>query len=378
MKKRLLLLLAVCFASIVAFAQGTSRVAYVSIFESVDDIEDDDELAAATWLLDTYGGDFLYVYDLPNTDLSQYGALWIHIDDEFFPEPAEDFYDDEVMDAIKSYYQGGGNLLLTIHAVGYLSELGRIDFGVDIKGAGSGGDNPDIWYVSPTHGTVPGMKAFDRSGDRLYAGLESAPIVRDNGVEYVQFPLISPGHKEDHNCFWSMSIPGNDIPNDQEAKLHAFQDGYSAEVLGTWAHVQDYFGAAIVRWLPTEEFKGKAITIGVAAYEWNQNSGENLYQSNIEKMTKNALDELTEGKSSVALLEESQIGIYFDGELLRLERTEGVASADMYAVNGQRINSYSAEQLHGGVSVNRLPNGVYILRVNDAHNRTMGVRKVVK
>ncbi len=43
---------------------------------------------------------------------------------------------------------------------------------------------------------------------------------------------------------------------------------------------------------PNAEFKGTAIAIGIGAFEWNQNNGENTYQGNIEKITFNALEYL--------------------------------------------------------------------------------------
>src|SRR5690606_37499197 len=72
-----------------------------------------------------------------------------------------------------------------------------------------------------------------------------------------------------------------------------FESVWLTNSLGTWGHVQDYFGSGITRWNAKDEFAGKAITFGLAAYEWNQNSGTNIYQSNIEQLTQNALDELS-------------------------------------------------------------------------------------
>ena len=45
---------------------------------------------------------------------------------------------------------------------------------------------------------------------------------------------------------------------------------------------------------PTTQYKGRCSAIGLAAYEWNQNSGVNVYQSNIELMTNNILTYLQE------------------------------------------------------------------------------------
>jgi hypothetical protein len=170
----------------------------------------------------------------------------------------------------------------------------------DILGTGTGGDNPDIWYVSPTYGTWDvAPQTFDKSTDPIYAGLTSEAKERSNGETYVIYPLIGEGWKEDHNVFWSMEIPTNIIPNDNPDHIAVFQTTYAMEALGTWTHVEDYFGAAIARWLPQGDFQGKAITIGVAAYEWKQNNGTNPYQANVERLTKNALDELAEVNTGI-------------------------------------------------------------------------------
>ena len=50
--------------------------------------------------------------------------------------------------------------------------------------------------------------------------------------------------------------------------------------------------AVIVEFTPTSAYRGRFIANGLAAYEWNQNSGANPYQHNIEQLTTNILDYL--------------------------------------------------------------------------------------
>jgi hypothetical protein len=70
-----------------------------------------------------------------------------------------------------------------------------------------------------------------------------------------------------------------------------FETENNATVLATWQQVTDYQYAGIVDFHETGSY-GECIAIGVAAYEWNQNSGTNPYQANIRRLTKNALDKL--------------------------------------------------------------------------------------
>ena len=52
----------------------------------------------------------------------------------------------------------------------------------------------------------------------------------------------------------------------------------------------------MVEFAPTTEYQGTCIALGLAAYEWNQNSNLNVYQDNIMLMTKNILHYLSAKK----------------------------------------------------------------------------------
>jgi hypothetical protein len=113
-----------------------------------------------------------------------------------------------------------------------------------------------------------------------------------------------------------MYMPANPIANDDANHLKAFESAYNMEALATWAHIVDYFGAAIARWKPQGDFQGAAITVGAAALEWHQNDATNPYQSNIEKVFKNALDELKSNSTGIEQIVEDNatvVGIrYFN------------------------------------------------------------------
>lgn len=298
--KKIILPLLISTLYLIATAQP-SKVAFVSTFESLTALQnngDDDEIAAANWLVNTYGGVFIPVSQIKNNtvNLSEYKALWIHFDrqsDEttINNEFVASFLDNTVKNAINTFYKAGGNLLLSTYATRYVTDLGRYDLPIELKGFGNGDNNNDIWYASPTWGTFSGTPAvFNKITDPIYNGLIGITYVnRENGSSYPIIPLIGAGWKEDHNYFWN---PQPDKANNDVWKYRDFENNWSANSLATWTHVQDYFGTAITRWLPRGDFQGKAITIGIGAYEWNQDSVTNPYQSNIKRLTKNALDEL--------------------------------------------------------------------------------------
>ena len=78
--------------------------------------------------------------------------------------------------------------------------------------------------------------------------------------------------------------------------VKVFEEENNATVLATWGHVTDYCCAGMVEFAPTTEYQGTCIALGLAAYEWNQNSNLNVYQDNIMLMTKNILHYLSAKK----------------------------------------------------------------------------------
>jgi hypothetical protein len=206
-----------------------------------------------------------------------------------------------VLSAVTDWYKAGGNLLLGTFGNIYLKELGRVNCAPSIIGTGVAAANPDIWYASPTYGTIVGSALIvDNSTDPIYAGLTSDPIVRDNGAGYVHYPLVDAGVKEDHNCFWTLSEDPEigDLGAGNSTFLTTFQEKWAMQALATWDHIQDYYGAAIARWNPQGAYQGTAITIGIAGWQWAQ--ANNPYITNVQQLTKNALDELKGGATGLS------------------------------------------------------------------------------
>ncbi len=356
-----------------------SKVAFVSTFATLNDLQnsgDDDEYAAANWLVNTYGGVFVPVSQIKDNtvDLSDYNALWIHFDrqsDEttINNEFAAAFLDADVKTAINNFYKAGGNLLLSIYATRYLVDLGRYDLAVELKGFGNGGDNPDVWYVSPTWGT-DAPEVFNRFTDPIYDDMTNVSYVtKKNGNIYPSVPLIGSGWKEDHNYFWN---PQPDKANNDKYKIIDFENVWLTNSLGTWGHVQDYFGSGITRWNAKNEFAGKAITFGLAAYEWNQNSGTNIYQSNIEQLTQNALDELSPLGGTTATFNSVDGGltIIIERDIIRFENIARNTTANIYSISGNLMHSISINESNRQINVNTLSKGLYLIETNDGTVKT--------
>jgi beta-fructofuranosidase len=250
----------------------------------VTDQQDDDELAAMNWFQSIYSnsnGDLISAFDIKNKliDLNQYSVLWIHIDKENISEPLPIILlDNEVLSSIINFYKKGGNLLLTTHATQYLYQIGRTKCKPNIFDKGSAKFNADVWSINPNIGLN-----YNHSNHSLFNNLTTI-----NEFDYPTIPLIGSGLKEDHNSMWNLNLYGYN-----GNLVDAFENDNDANVLATWGQVTDYSCVGIVEFLPNSEYFGNCICIGVGAYEWNQNDRSNVYQSNIERLTSNAISYLS-------------------------------------------------------------------------------------
>ena len=377
--KRVLLFGLVALVSATFSLNAQNKVAFVGIYDNMSDLQldDADMYDAAVWCVNTYGGEYLPVSQITPTKLAEYAALWIYYDNDYYAgAPSEIVDDPTILGYLTNYYKGGGNLLFCTYGNYLLGSVGRLPAALlNITGTGTGVANTDRWDIATSYGTWEAAPLFiDRSADPLYAGLSTVTVVRPNGREYTAIPLNDGGWKEDHNCFWDMSRSGLGYGNDNPAAVTSFESTYACELLGTWGHVADYCGAGVVRFLPQGAFQGKAIAIGLAAYEWHTNSGApNQYLDNIKILTANALNELKGGNTGMnTVIHNSNILIGINDGILKIGGGN-IASAQIYSVSGMLAGSYATQE----INVSNLPKGVYLVRWMDA-NGNMASGKFVK
>ena len=248
---------------------------------------DDDESASLEWFKNEIpNGDIITSDKISSVDLSLYDIIWVHIDREGsklgWNNLPSGLISDDVIASLKEYYINGGKLLLCNHAIQLLVPLGRIaeNRAPTIWGSGIGGENSDVWGINANIGLV-----YDHRSHLLFEGLSDF-----DGYGHSVFPLIGSGYKEDHNCMWDLNVYGYpELYPGAGNVVAAFEQENDAVVLGTWQHVTDFCCAGVVEFKPNVDCKGTCIAIGVAAYEWMQNAGNNVYQSNIEQLTSNAI-----------------------------------------------------------------------------------------
>lgn len=264
---------------------GKTKVAFLGISSTRAGITDDDEKAAADWFFRNYPtGTYLSFDEIAaGADLSQYRVLWwIRDSQQTIDLPAESLVPAAV-EAIRKFHADGGGLLLSTHAVSYLYKIGRMKakFATEFV-SGDGSDNGDTWNMNVYIG-----KKHDESSHPIYRGLEWKWL---DGKKVI--PLIGGGWKENHNCIYKDLCMYYNMNNEDESAYAKISGDSQIRILATWDGINDYFMMGNYETLPTSEFKGTAIAIGIGAFEWNQNSGVNPYQKNIERTAHNAIEYL--------------------------------------------------------------------------------------
>lgn len=266
-----------------------SKIALLLPCNSIDELTDDDEIAAAKWFQSTNFNRpsvILTPADIADgLDPDEYVSVWINIDrvgiGMGWRNLPQTLVNDAAVAVMRDYVAHGGNLFLTKHATQLVVPYGIVDekFAPGIFGDGEGGQGNDNWCTNAQIGYAMD-NVYDHRGHEIFAGLTTLP---DYGHE--TFALEGPGWREDHNCMWDFNAYG--LSNDPNV-LVSFEKATSSTVLATWAHVVDYAVGGIIDFNNTST-RGRCLAIGLSAYEFNQNTG-NPFQANTERLTLNCIN----------------------------------------------------------------------------------------
>ena len=271
------------------------KMAYLMTAATIAELPDDDERAAATWFVSQDNAELIQPSQIADLDIDLYPVLWIEIDRNGLPLGWEnlpsEISNETTINALKAYSANGGSLYLSNMATQLTVPLGIVpdNMAPTVYGNGDGGDGTDVWVINPylgwdfRNGSDQGF--YDRTEHAIYKGLT---LEDPNNYGYANLPLIGPGRREDHNCLWDCNIYGR---GNQKDVIANFEVTTGSLVLATWGHVRDHCVAGLVEFYSNANH-GRCIANGFAAYEWNQNSGTNPYQHNIEQLTSNILNYL--------------------------------------------------------------------------------------
>lgn len=222
--------------------------------------------------------------------------------DDLFDMPA-------VVDAatpyVSEWYKNGGSLLLWSRATPYITALGRLDKKLLLSndrniGTGHGNNNPDVWKMAVE--LHPGSRfKKDASSHPMFKGLDYETTDRTKLIA-----VEGPGWAEDHNCLY-FNIPSvlTDLGNQEESCYNTIVNEYGIIPLATWDSQIDWVSQLNI-WEAQQgntEFKGTIICMGNGGCEFSMRNADgsadvsaypsnNIYEDNILKMAKNALEYL--------------------------------------------------------------------------------------
>jgi len=252
---------------------------------------------AYKWALSSYGEKAKYIpfSKITDEDLAAAKVIWWHQDasPKAIPAIAKDA---SVLDKLTKFYKAGGNFFLTDQAADYLAYLGRITPDYPTFGGGNAvaTQRADNWGISFTNINFTDP---DNAKHPIFSGLSLTDGTFDGQTYQVAY-LVDPGMKKDNGAFFEFgkyqiltsAVPQPIAPN---ALRDKFQELTSSTVRASfeWDPAKGgvEFGI-IVEFNPTTDYKGKSLTIGNGAFEWDQQDGRtNKFRPNIEKISGNSL-----------------------------------------------------------------------------------------
>lgn len=272
-----------------------SESAFILLADTPAELPDDDERAAATWFASQEHTRFIKTTGIASLDPDIVSVIWIMVDRVDLPFGWQNLpgglADDSTIAALREYSANGGSIYLSNMATQLTLPLGFVPEGMEptLFGNGQGGSGTDVWCINPylgwdfRDGSDQGF--YDRTTHAIFKGLT---FEDPNNYGYQNLPLIGPGQREDHNCMWDCNIYGK---GNQPDVIKNFEVTTNSLVLATWGHVRDHCVAGLVDFNAAGDH-GRCVANGFAAYEWNQNSGANPYQHNVEQLTLNILQYL--------------------------------------------------------------------------------------
>lgn len=251
----------------------------------------------------------------------QVTTLWVNIDRWGFTLEAFDgLFTDSVATALGNFSRAGGNLYLTKQAARLVSKMLRTDWWPSDYCSNGYFDVNDDWQMCfdfCTGGNLdPQHEAFQY--------MENAQP--QDGLEYnTRFPLVSGDtiggktyRRSDNNCAFGdwMHYLGCAKDEQGECRLDEHQNPYPAyggcdplrrstfeehingKVLGGWGHTRGLDYAGMIEFYPTEEFTGRVIINGLAAYQWG---AQNTSEYNVKNLTRGCLEYLNKGAEPTAV-----------------------------------------------------------------------------
>lgn len=262
--------------SVSAISNSINKTAFLGTAATREQLSNPDEKAAADWFFKQYPeSDYLSFQQIASgLRLSNFKVIWWHYDaTQDLPLAA---LDNAVVNALKAYRQQGGALLLTSYASRYVEALGVVP-------AGKGPNN--------VFADAQGFIAGDNWGIS-YRGHENHPIFRnlrtyESGKAY----LLSAGaFRYNKTSWWFLPEWGGYGHGanwrQQTGGINLASEGWDDQLDGR---------VGLAEW--PQNGQGNVVVVNFGAYDWYteplRGGQPNSYLDNIQRITKNAIDYLT-------------------------------------------------------------------------------------
>jgi len=257
-------------------------VAFLGMAATRTGLTNPDEIAASDWLFGKYSGAvYVSIADIASgaANLNNIDVIWWHFDSAT-ALPA-DAMSPNVTSKIKTYLNGGGNILLTSFAAQYVDALGIVPAG---KGPNNVfGDFLPNGFVDT--GSDWGISFKGYENHPVFDGLQTYESGKANLLEKGTFRL-------NHTAWWFLPDWGGYV-NGAGWRNQTGGNNIASEA---WDNTLD--GRVAIAEFPGGTANKKCMVICTGAYDWynetvNGNPSQpNSFQDNIKKMTENSLNYL--------------------------------------------------------------------------------------
>ena len=418
MKKLLLLSF---FVSAMCLNAQTKK-AFLGAEADVASLVDDDAKAAAEWMQATYGADFKYIQfsNISASELSDVKVAMI-----YYLTPSEDLgfsatasnvstlLPSELQagtpqtNTLTAWVKSGGDMLIAGEATPFIFSLGRVpaDF-TQPRAAGNyvysefgcaGSTGCIDMNKPPEDHWGLGMRDNNNSGDRRSHPFFNGLTFEDNGDG--PYLALQNSATREVRLVWWQHFDGILNPSccGSDAAL-LFEQTFSATKFGTLRNITDAFGYGAVLWNRTDEtndpnfdsqiptdFQGSIMSIEntIVGYEWNSNSNDNAFQSNIETFTQNIigyLESLNNDTLGVEEFDAQTITIYpnpVENELYIAKGNADDLLVSVYDING-RLLLKNIVVNNNPIDVSNISNGLLFAEIKDKNGNTLKTLKVIK
>jgi hypothetical protein len=399
---------------------GQAGVYNEDLFETNQNLEfaPDGDRAAGIWFKEDFAvntptvttADYLSFEDVAGgANLSQYDAIWIQYDSATYTGRLTDFprsrtedngdkhsmlketgfawgrdnatdgpLEDAFVAAIKTYYQGGGNMLL-----GNFAGAGVEPFGVINPALSNPWEykpNQEFGDVSAFAGNTPGAWGNPWNGasdSPLISGMTTSIDAGCNAnLPYIVF--LAAG-TEKKNRVLQYNLDFGRINNDNPTADLATKRGILENLLQAKILVQNCGGNEVqgLEFQPTgfNAGHGTVITYGQGTYDWAAGKTGNI--DNVKNLTKNTLLYLANKSSlSVASLDRSlDIKLYPNPVQSELQiQYKGDLTTSVYNISGAKL----IETKSKNIDMSKLATGNYIIKTLDSDSKKSNSYKIIK